>query len=47
MILSSEQKIAYVNMPLPNKTFQVDKVKDEQNFTIRNETWLPILWMLK
>lgn len=33
-------------MPLPSKAFQVAKVKDEQN-SIRNETWLLALWMLK
>lgn len=32
MILSSEQKIAYGNMPLPSETFQVTRVKDEQKF---------------
>lgn len=47
MILSSEQKVAYANVPLPSKTFQVTKLKDEQNFTIRNETRLLVLWMLK
>lgn len=47
MILSAEQNVAYANMPLPRKTSQVTKVKDEQNFTIRNEMWLLILWMLK
>lgn len=47
MILSSEQKVAHENIPLPSKTFQVTKVKDDPNFPIRNETWLPVLWMLK
>lgn len=38
MIFSSEQKIAYGNTPLPSKTFQVTRVKDEQKFLYQERT---------